>query len=188
MKKLIRYLLSKREYFSAKIKIFLLSCSGMVSAGRGCRFDRRAVFDMEGMTDGSHLYMGDATHIKKFAIIAPRSGIIKIGSGVTINPFCFIYGYGGVLIGDNTRIASGCKIISFNHNFGDGFQSIVDQGNTAKGIEIGNNVWIGADAKILDGVNIGDSCVIGAGSVVTKSVPKNSVVAGNPARIMRTIV
>ena len=162
--------------------------SGMVTAGKDCRYDRRAVFDMEGMTDQSHLYIGDATHIKKFAIIAPRSGIIKIGTGVTINPFCFIYGYGGVRIGDNTRIASGCKIISFNHNFGDSSQSVVEQGNTAKGIEIGSNVWLGADVKILDGVTIGDSCVIGAGSIVTKSIPKNSIAAGNPAIIMRTIV
>jgi maltose O-acetyltransferase len=57
----------------------------------------------------------------------------------------------------------------------------------AKPVSIGNNVWIGGNAVICPGVSIGDGAVIGAGAVVTKSVPENVVVAGNPAKIIKEI-
>ena len=57
----------------------------------------------------------------------------------------------------------------------------------AKPVTIGNNVWIGGSVTILPGVTIGDNCTIGAGSVVTRSIPANSVAAGNPARVLRKI-
>ena len=54
-------------------------------------------------------------------------------------------------------------------------------------VRIGNNTFIGARALILPGVNIGDDCIVGAGSVVTKSVPNGSIIAGNPARVVKKI-
>jgi acetyltransferase-like isoleucine patch superfamily enzyme len=54
-------------------------------------------------------------------------------------------------------------------------------------VEIGNNVWIGDKATILPGVTIGDNCIVAANAVVTKSIPENSIVAGNPAKVIKTI-
>jgi len=91
---------------------------------------------------------------------------------------------GGVEIGNNTRIAEKVSIHAMNHNYIDKNQLIVNQGRSAMGIKIGNDVWIGAGAKILDGIDLGDGCVVAAGSVVTKSVVSYSVVAGVPAKII----
>ena len=74
-----------------------------------------------------------------------------------------------------------------SRTFGDKTKNIKDQGLEKIGINIGQNCWIGAKVTILDGVEIGNNCVIGAGSVVTKSFPDNTIIAGVPARVIRTV-
>lgn len=130
--------------------------------------------------------IGDNTKIEHFVLLETRrGGFIKIGADSAVNAFSVIYGAGGVTIGNNTRIACHTIIIASNHNFDDITKNIYEQGVSKKGIVIGNDVWIGAGVRILDGVHIGDHSVIGAGSVVTKSIPENSVAVGVPARVMR---
>lgn len=135
--------------------------------------------------DGS-IEIGDNTHIDDFVVLETRrGGFIKIGSGSGINAFSVIYGSGGVTIGNNTRIASHTVIVASNHMFDDTTKNIYEQGVSKKGIVIGNDVWVGAGVRILDGVHIGDHSVIGAGSVVTRDIPENAVAVGVPARVMR---
>ena len=184
---MIRFIVSKKNYLLSVVKIKVLAFFGFAYIGKNCRFDQKAVFDFDGMNNSSLLILGNNTHIKKYAIIAPRSGKIKIGSNVNINPYCFLYGYGDITIGNFCRIAAGCKLIAFNHNFSDKEVLIANQGNSRKGIIIGNNVWLGADVKVLDGVTIGSNTIVGAGSVVTKSLPSNVVASGVPAQIKRLI-
>lgn len=130
--------------------------------------------------------IGDNTKIEYFVLLETRrGGFIKIGANSAINAFSVIYGAGGVTIGNNTRIACHTVIVASNHNFDDVTKDIHEQGVSKKGIVIGNDVWIGAGARILDGVCIGDHAVIGAGSVVTKDIPENSVAVGVPARVVR---
>lgn len=130
--------------------------------------------------------IGDDTHIDYFVIMETRrNGFIKIGKESSIHAFTVIYGAGGVTIGNNTRIAIHTVIMASNHNFDDPTVDIYKQGISKKGIHIGNDVWIGAGARILDGVHIGDHSVIGAGSVVTKDIPENSIAMGVPARVVR---
>ena len=79
------------------------------------------------------------------------------------------------------------QILAVNHVFDDPARPIIEQGITAEGIVIENDAWIGAGAIILDGVRVGQGAVVGAGAVVTRDVPPHTVVAGNPASVVKTI-
>lgn len=111
-------------------------------------------------------------------------GPINIGNEVAINHACSIDGgKAGIFIGDRTRIANNVTIYAFNHGMSPD-SSIYQQPVSSEGIVIGEDVWIGAQAGIVDGVTIGNQAVIGMGAVVTKNVPDYAIVAGNPARII----
>ncbi len=111
-------------------------------------------------------------------------GPITMGKEVAINHGCsFDGGRVGITIGDRTRIANNVTIYAFNHGMSVD-SPIYQQPVTAKGITIGEDVWIGAQAGIVDGVSIGNQAVVGMGSIVTKDVPEFAIVAGNPAKII----
>lgn len=118
-------------------------------------------------------------------VMAPLTGVrfheVKIGKNVIVMNGCLMMAAGGITIGDETQIAANVQLISNNHDLVD--RNVI----TCKPIDIGKRVWIGAGATILPGVTIGDNSVVGAGSVVTKDVPKDSIVAGNPARFIKKI-
>lgn len=107
----------------------------------------------------------------------------KIGKNVFINSCCHFQDNGGIEIGDKTMIGQNVTIVTLNHDINP--ETRINA--TPKSVKIGKNVWIGADCTILPGVTIGDNSVIGAGSVVTKNVPDNVVVAGNPVKILKEI-
>ncbi len=112
-------------------------------------------------------------------------GPITLDSNVSINHSVSMDGgASGITVGDNTRIACHCTLFAFNHGIA-AEQLVREQPVTSKGIHIGSDVWIGANVSIVDGVTIGDGCVIGMGSVVTHDMPAGSIVAGNPARVIR---
>ncbi len=108
---------------------------------------------------------------------------IRVGRRVFINFGCIFMDRGGITIGDDAFIAPQVKLITENHGLAPDKRRYI----TSRSIVIGNNVWIGAGAIVLPGVKIGDNAVIGAGSVVTKDVEANTVVAGNPAKPIKTI-
>jgi len=134
---------------------------------------------------GGSISIGKNCEIHAFAMILTYGGDIAIGDDCSLNPFAIIYGHGGVHIGNGVRIASHSVIIPANHNIPLAGTPLYQSGIRATGIGIGDDVWIGSGAQILDGVHIGSNAVVGAGSVVTKSVPAHSTVAGVPARIIR---
>ena len=108
---------------------------------------------------------------------------ISIGNNVQINPNSSIYG--NVKIGNNVMIAPNCMIAGGNHNFSDISIPIRYQGDNSKGIVIEDDVWIGANCVVLDGVNIQKGSIIGAGSIVTKDIPEFSIAVGNPCKVIR---
>ena len=126
----------------------------------------------------------DGSQLSNGFICDAYGGNVLIGENTFIGPNVIIYGHGDVTIGDNCLVAMGCKIIAANHTYALG-TNINMQKNIFKPIVIGNDVWIGADTKVLAGVIIGDGCVVAAGSVVTKSIPANTIVAGIPARAIK---
>jgi len=113
---------------------------------------------------------------------------IYIGNNVGIGEFANIGGAGGLEIGDDCIVGQFFSCHPENHVFDDPSRPIRLQGTTRQGIRIGNNCWIGAKVTILDGVSIGDGCVIAAGAVVTRSMPANSVIGGVPARVLKTTI
>ncbi|MNL60449.1 putative acetyltransferase [compost metagenome] len=110
---------------------------------------------------------------------------VKIGNGSGINAYAYLGGQGGIAIGENVIIGPGVKIFSENHVFADLDESIKSQGVSRKGVVIKDDCWIGSNVTILDGVVIESGCVIAAGAVVTKSIPKMSVAGGVPAKVLK---
>ncbi|MFI6681437.1 acyltransferase [Kribbella sp. NPDC050470] len=126
------------------------------------------------------LRMGARSYIAAHAYV---TGHITLGSDTTINPFSVVRGR--ITIGDGVRIGAHTSLLAFNHGTAPG-EPIFRQKHTALGITIGDDVWIGSNVTVLDGVTIGPHSIIGAGAVVTKDVPANTIAAGNPARVLRS--
>jgi acetyltransferase-like isoleucine patch superfamily enzyme len=128
----------------------------------------------------SSLILGERSWIAGHALVR---GDVEIGAHCSVNPYACISGK--VRCGNGVRIASLVSIVGFNHGFDDPAIPINDQPHETLGITIGDDVWIGANAVILDGVTIGRGAVIAAGAVVTKDVPDLAIVAGVPAKVVR---
>lgn len=118
-------------------------------------------------------------------VLTPLTGVrfneVKIGKNSIVMNGCLMMGAGGITIEDEVQIAANVQLISNNHDLED--RNVI----TCKPVRICRRVWIGAGSTILPGVTIGENSVVGAGSVVTKDVPPDTIVAGNPAKIIRKI-
>jgi len=134
---------------------------------------------------GGSISIGKHCEIHPFSIIQTYGGDIVIGHHCSLNPFAIVYGHGGVRIGNGVRIAAHSVIVPANHNVAAPGVPLHRSGLSMRGISIGDDVWIGSGARVLDGVHIDSNAVIGAGSVVTKSVPAHATAAGVPARVIR---
>lgn len=123
-----------------------------------------------------------------FLLIPPfhtESGVnISVGRNVFVNQNCTFYDLGGLDIGDDALIGPNVSLVTSGHPVA---PSRRRAGVTAKPIAIGKNVWIGAGATIIGGVTVGDNAVVAAGAVVTRNVPPDTLVGGNPARVIRSI-
>lgn len=132
------------------------------------------------ITLGSRL-MFRCRHVKSQISSQPKS-TLKIGDRVFINGGCIIDASLSIEVGDHCKLGDGCQIRDSNYHE-------IDEGAGVKQapIKIGRNVWLGTNAMIMPGVEIGDHSVVGANSVVTKSVPPRTLVSGNPAKVIREL-
>jgi acetyltransferase-like isoleucine patch superfamily enzyme len=112
---------------------------------------------------------------------------IHIGRDCLIGELNVLRGQGGITIGDRVYTAPMVQLLAVNHNFDDPSRPMVEQGITAEGIVVEDDVWIGAGAIITDAVRIGKGAVVAAGAVVTSDVPPRTVVGGTPARVIKTL-
>lgn len=127
-----------------------------------------------------NIRIGNKSNICRGAVIWAT---LDAGNSFSLGPSSVIYGSvkigSDVLVGPNVMIAGG------NHGFIKNGVPMRLQTDISIGIEIGNDVWIGANSVITDGVVIGDGAIVGAGSVVTSNIPSNAIFAGNPAKLIR---
>ena len=135
--------------------------------------------------NNSLIMYGSVLHVYNFRDL-PHA-FIQIGDNSLIGEYTVIRGQGGVTIGDRVYTSPFTQIIAVNHVFTDPNIPFIEQGITAEGIVIEDDVWIGANAIITDGVHIGEGAVIAAGAVVTKDIPPHTLAGGVPAKVIRTI-
>jgi acetyltransferase-like isoleucine patch superfamily enzyme len=143
---------------------------------------------LEALDDG-RLSVGKGTLLEPMCwITIADGGRVEIGEGCFLNIGTMIAAQDRVTIGDHTMFANGCFVSDAAHRYDDPDVPVTWQGFTSKGpTAIGANCWFGVNCVVNTGVTIGDRCVIGANSVVTKDVPPGTIAAGAPARVIREI-
>lgn len=129
--------------------------------------------------------LNDDVIISRFSIIRSHGGSVDVGSSVFIGERVNVQGRGGVEIGSGSMIAANSFISSSNHNISDPLSSDFLIGEEGKFTRIGNKVWVGCNCVVTAGVSIGSNSIVGGGSVVTKDVESYSMVAGNPAKVIK---
>jgi len=166
----------------------VLKSKGKISVGsgvtihQGCRIN---ALSKQGIRMGDNVNIGPECILECSGVITELGEGIVIEDNVGISARTFIGARADVFIGHDTIIGPYCSIHAENHIFSDPDTPIRMQPCSRKGVHIGPDCWIGAKATILDGVTIGQGCVIAAGAVVTKSLPDYAVAAGVPARIIK---
>lgn len=145
-----------------------------------CKVSPKAEVDLS-----EFLVIGKDTQIGSFCKIKAADGPLVIGNNVSIATGCFISSYtGGVEIGEYSMLGPNVTVIGNNYRFDRLDIPMCLQEKTSKGIKIGRDAWIGAGACILDGAEIGNGVIISANAVVSTKIPDNSIVQGNPAKII----
>ncbi len=153
-----------------------------IEVGEKTRLDPTAQLRLQ---DGGSITVGRNCRIHRGVIVDTHGGDIVLEDNVSLNPYCVIYGNGGVSIGRDCRVAAHTLIVASNHGFEDRDIPIRHQPMSAKGITVEEDVWIGGGCRIVDGCTIGRGCVIGAGTVVTKSTEPYGIYVGTPATRVR---
>jgi acetyltransferase-like isoleucine patch superfamily enzyme len=184
------------------LKITLKESKGLIFLGKRSKISFRNKISMgKTITIGDNveinglskhgIKIGDNVSILKNTIIE-CTGVIRhlgeslvIGNNVGIAQNCFIQVRGKVDIGNNVIFGPNVSIFSENHIFKNPNLPVNAQGESRKGVKIGNGVWIGTRAVILDGVTVGENSIIAAGSIVNKDVMPYSIIGGVPARLIK---
>ncbi len=152
----------------------------IIKRGKGSIIKRKARLDL---FPSKTFSIGYRTIIEDYAIINNGMGDIIIGDRCAVTSRVKLVG--PVTLGNLVTIGSGAQITGLTHNFEDVTRPIKDQGVLPNRTVVADDVWIGGNSVIIQGLKIGTHSIIASGSVVTRDVPPYSVVAGNPARVIK---
>ena len=144
----------------------------------GCCLDAKGE-DNNGIDIGAGVFIGRGT------ILSCKNGDIEIGARANIGFNCEIFSGARVRLGSDTLLAAYTYLVGGDHNHDRTDIPVLQQERVARGIEVGDNVWLGAHVVVADGVTIGRDAIVGAGAVVRRRIPPFSVAAGVPARVIR---
>lgn len=179
--------LQKRIFLGKKVRI---KNKSNIEFGNNCTLEDYVKIDAYAK---NVIHFGDNVKIGAYSIISSTSHFSNFGKGITIGnnsavgEFSYFGAAGGIEIGDNVIMGQYISFHSENHLFENKSTSIREQGTISKGIVLGNNIWVGAKVTFLDGAEIDDNCVIAAGAVVKGHFPKNCIIGGIPAKIIKEI-
>lgn len=174
----------KISFIGKKVKISSkkhISCGSGLTIDDGCHINALC---KDGVKIGNNFSLGKNSIIECTGVIRELGEGLVIGDDVGISPNAFISVRGTVKIGSSTIFGPGVSLFSENHIFKDKDTPIYLQGASRKGIEIGEDCWIGANAVILDGVKIGKGAIVAAGATVNKDVDDYTIVGGVPAKVI----
>jgi acetyltransferase-like isoleucine patch superfamily enzyme len=154
-----------------------------IEVGPGCRIGRNAV--LRANTERRPgITLGERVLIQDSVVINANRGEVVLGERSWLGPFCLVYGNGGVSIGANVLVAAHTTINTVSHSSKRCDVPINDQPVLTDPVTIEDDVWIGLNAVILQGVTIGRGSIVGAGAVVTRSLPPWSIAVGVPAKVI----
>jgi acetyltransferase-like isoleucine patch superfamily enzyme len=133
------------------------------------------------ITFADRTYLGWGSYVNTWV----PGGYVRVGQGTWIGAGSQIWGHEGVEIGARCAIAPGLLVVPYQHEFGDPTRPIVEQGGASGKVVVEDDVYLGMGVRLLADLTIGRGSVVGAGSVVRRSLPPYSVAAGVPARVLR---
>jgi len=159
---------------------------GHIILGHNIAIDDYVMLD--GCCEGDPaIRIGDRVVISNGCVIQAKTGPLNIGDNCDIGAHTIISSISTITLAPSVLIAGNCYIGGARYHLENKEIPIMNQGIYSRGpISIGEGTWIGASATILDGVSIGQGCVIGAGSLVTANIPDYAIAVGTPARVIRT--
>jgi len=155
-----------------------------IEIGDNVIIDDNCLLDAKGK-DNAGIRIGNGVFLGRNSILSCKNGDIVLGENVNIGFNCELFSGSRVTLGNDTLVAAYCYFIGGDHNPMDVEASVTRQGSRSEGISVGEKCWFGAGVKVLDAVTIGRNSIIGAGAVVTRSVPEYAMAVGIPAKVVR---
>jgi acetyltransferase-like isoleucine patch superfamily enzyme len=156
-----------------------------IRLGDSVTLDDLVVLDAKGGSNRG-IEIGPGAFLGRGTILSCKDGDITLGDHANLGFHCEIFSGSSVTVGSHALFAAQVYLVGGGHAFEASGASVIDQPRTSHGILLGDNVWLGAGAKVLDGVRIGKDVVVGAGAVVNADLPDGAIAAGVPARILRS--
>jgi acetyltransferase-like isoleucine patch superfamily enzyme len=155
-----------------------------IRLGDGVTVDDLVVLDAKGASNRG-IDVGCSVFLGRGTILSCKDGDITIGDHGNFGFHCEIFSGSSVTVGRHGLFAAQAYLVGGGHEFeGEGL-AVIDQPRSSRGIRLGDNVWLGTGAKVLDGVTIGSDVVVGANAVVNADLPDGAIAAGVPARVLR---
>ena len=161
-----------------------------IKFGKACTIEERVHVDgyaKQTVSFGNRVKIGANTKISITSHLENFGTGLNIGHDSAIGEYSYLGCSGGVIIGNDVIMGQYVSFHSQNHNYQDKTRKIREQGVKSEGIEIGNNIWVGAKATFLDGCKVSDNSIVASGAVVTEKFSSGVVIGGVPARVIKEL-